>query len=1031
MFLPKLSVMRPVTVSMAALALIICGLIAFGFMPVDLLPNVSQPILRVYTSYPGGTPGEIEQEITKKLEDEFTTLKQLASINSVSRADESEIVLSFNWSKKIELAIMEAQEKIDNILKDLPEGAENPVIEKSDPNSKPILIYNCISSLDPSEFAFNLTYKIKPELERCDGVARVKIIGIREPEIRITLDSEKLFAKNITIEQVIDRLEKENLNYQGGKLKIDKYDILVRTIGEFKNAAELNNLILRNNRGSITYLKDVGKVSESFKPASEILRMNGKESVFVEIYKESGSNTMRTSQNVKSGIEKLTTSKKAAMFNAIYDQSIYINESIEMVKGDAIQGTILAVLIVYFFLRSITSTLIICSCLPASIVGSFILFYFSGMSINIFSLAGLSLAVGSVIDTAVVLLENIYRHMGEGRQRLSAAITACVEVGPAVMSSAATSLAVFVPIIFISGQAGIIFRDLALVITYSTLISLLVGFTLIPMLSSKFLTVYEKSAKKNFMIKLFDKFDTLLFKVYEIALSIALGTVARRIITFSIGAGLIVLVYYIIPLKEFFPQTNQNTIELTVYFEKGLSMDATTAKYSEIETEIKKISDVKIIAGTIKSSIAYAMIILKDNLRTHQIIEEIKTKLSAAKPQDFLIEMYSPIETAMGLTGSGNILIKIIGADQQVLNGIANELHNKISKEKGIEKIISNVSDGIKVLYITIDPVKAGIYGISLKETGEELKRKLSGELKTSIRQDNRTLDVRVIGDSGKIKNIEDIKKIYITSPAGIKVKLSEIADVRFVIDSDEIFHDGKEKSVSLKIWVQQKIPLGEVLEKISNSNRTGIIDKVKMPDGYRIKMGGLSQALLDSFRELMYSILFAIAFVYMIMAGQFESLLHPFTILLSVPLALLGAFLGLHIMGIPLSITALIGLIMLVGIAVNNAIILIDYTNILRRRGIDRFDAIKEAGTTRLRPILITAFTTVIAMLPMCFGVGSGAELYQGLAVVTSFGLLLSTILTLVYIPTIYCLFDDIIDMITLLIFKIKFKFEKVDTID
>ncbi|MBP7652009.1 efflux RND transporter permease subunit [Candidatus Dependentiae bacterium] len=1029
MFLSNVSVSRPVTITMVMAALMIGGIIAFINLPVDLLPNISQPALRIYTKYEGGSPKEIEEEITKRLEDEFTSVKQLISLTSVSRPEESEITLIFDWSKKIDIAIMETQEKIDLAVNDLPENADKPLIEKFDPNSRPVLIFNCISGLSQKDFAFLLNYKIKPELERCAGVARVKVIGAMEPEINIQVEPEKIFARKISIEEIKNKLESENLNYQGGKLKLGKYDIMVRTIGEFKNASELRNLIIRNSNGNVVYLRDVAAVNEKFKPVNEFINLNGAPTVTLEIYKESSGNTIKTTQTVLSKINQLSEKFKQDKieFSAIYNQSYFIDQSIKMVKENAITGALLAIIVIYLFLRSFSSTLIITSCMPISIIAAFILFYFTGLSINLFSLAGLALATGMVVDNAVVILENTYRHISEGRNKNIAAITATTEVGPAVISSTATTLAVFIPIIFIKGQAGIIFRDLSLVITYTMLFSIFVSFTFIPMLSSRFLSLPDKTKKPNFIIKFLDKIEFKLYDFYKVLINFVTGTVIRRILTLTAGIFLFFLTVYLIPEKEFFPKSNQDTLELKLYFDKNISLEYTKSLYSDIEKKIVGINGVKTVNTNINQGFTKVFVILNDNKSSEKIIEKINDILKKSKLNDFVIEMNSPVENSLGLTGNGDIMIKIIGPAENELQNISNSIQSELSKIKGVSKHISSLSTGIKEINVEILPEKISELGVSLKETGEELKNILVGVTTTTIRYDERSIDIRIIEKSGNINSINDIYKKYITTKSGNKVKLSDIARIKVLQTNDVIYHDNKVKSADIKLWVKG-VPLGEIINKLSNNLKNGVIDRLTIPDGYEIKISGLSQTLLESFNELWYSLAFAIVFVYMIMAAQFESFIHPVTLLISVPLALLGAFAGLRYLNLSLSITALIGVIILVGVVVNNAIILVDYTNILRKRGMDRIEAIKLAGVTRVRPILITASSTVIGMFPLSLGLGLGAELYQGLAVVNVWGLVLSTILTLLYVPTIYCLFEDIGDLITLLVFKIKMKFEKFE---
>ncbi|HPG30041.1 MAG TPA: efflux RND transporter permease subunit, partial [bacterium] len=497
--------------------------------------------------------------------------------------------------------------------------------------------------------------------------------------------------------------------------------------------------------------------------------------------------------------------------------------------------------------------------------------------------------------------------------------------------------------------------------------------------------------------------------------------------TLAFGIALFYITIGIIPEKEFFPKANQDTLELKLYFDKDASLEYSAILFSEIEKKLISIDGIKTVNGNINTGFAKIFLILNDNKNSQNIIKRINELLKNSRLNDYIIEMNSPVENSLGLTGNGDIMIKIIGQDDNELRNITGKIQSQISRLKGIDKQFSSVSSGIKEINIEIIPEKVSELGLTLKETAEELKNILTGITSTTIRYGEKSIDIRIIEKSKGINAIQDIYKKRITTKSGNKISLSDIAKIKIQRTNDVIYKDNKVKSTDIKLWIKG-VPLGEAIDKLSNKDKTGIIDKINIPDGYEIKISGLSQTLLESFNELWHSLIFALIFVYMIMAAQFESFIHPITLLISVPLALFGAFAGLNYLNLSLSITALIGVIILVGVVVNNAIILVDYTNILRKRGMDRIDAIKLAGVTRVRPILITAASTVIGMFPLSLGLGLGAELYQGLAVVNVWGLVLSTILTLLYVPTIYCLFEDVGDFINLLIFKIKMKFEKFE---
>ncbi|MEW6410034.1 MAG: efflux RND transporter permease subunit [Nitrospirota bacterium] len=1056
-------VKRPVTTVMLMLVLMFIGALALTKLPIDLFPDISKPTLRVYTGYSGATPGEIEKQVTKKIEEGLSTVKNVRRISSTSGEGYSSVVLTFDWGVNMDFAAMDVREKIDQIKGSLPKGVDDPVVEKFDPSAQPIVVLNVTGKMTSEQLRSFAEEELKPSLERLIGVASVKVTGGVEKEIHVEIDNARLKAYGISIKEVVDRLKEENISQRGGRMESGITEFMVRTVGEFRSISDIEGIVIAVKKGIPIHLKDISNVRESYKEKRNMARLMASvfaegiakkektnpqkqaekeinESVEISIFKEPKGNSVKVSDAVAENRAKISKKHQNVRVETSFDQADYIKESLEMVKGGAIDAIQLTVLVLFVFLRSIRTTIVIALSLPVSIIASFLCFPVVGMGLNIFSLAGLTLATGMVVDNAVVVLENIYRHIHEGRKPFQAAITATQEVGGAVLASTLTTLAVFIPLTQVKGLSGQIFKDLSYTIVFALSFSFIVAMTLTPMLAARLLKSADvKESLKEGGNKIVVRIKDISSKVLDKFIGGTYLTLYMRILNFFITnwrrrVTLIVCVtvafglsFLLKPGAEFFPEGKQKEFEVIMELPKGISLAETDRIVGIAERILKERGDIETVATQVTPAYGRLLMKLNTNVETKGFIERLRKPLEEKIPAATIkVNDISPIKALEGGSRKGDITIEIGGSDLVMLERIGREIKEITTKVKGIVETDISIGGRSPEVIIEINRTRAADIGLTAERIADAVQLSLSGEVATSIREAEKQTDILVKSKRLEYTTVEDLKKVNITSPLGVQVPLGSIANIKREFGPSSIDRQENQRLVSVYATIAEGETLGTVIERLKNGSKTGALDKYKLPEGYSIKIGGMGSAMQESTRELYFALIIAILLVYMIMAAQFESLIHPFTIMFSVPLSVIGVFIGLFVFGLKMSITALIGFIMLAGIVVNNAIILIDFINILRSRGMDRNDAILLAGKLRSKPIFMTTLTTVLGMLPLSLGLGPGAELYQPLAVVVIFGLSLSTMLTLVFIPTIYCLIDDIRDVFELITLRVQGMFSK-----
>ncbi|MEW8973844.1 MAG: efflux RND transporter permease subunit [Tissierellaceae bacterium] len=1020
MNLSKFAVKRPVTITMIVLMVIILGVVSLAGLPIDLFPEIEIPVTIVSTSYSGAGPQEIENLITKRIEGAVATVGNIDKISSISAQGQSIVIAQFDFGTDMNFAALEMREKVDLVKGALPDDATQPIVIKMDPNAMPIIQISLSNNGDLAGLQALAEDEIQQRFERLEGVASVSIDGGLVDEIRITVDPWKLSDYGLSIDQLSQVLVSNNMNLPGGTVKNGVQELTIRVKGEFNSIDEIKNLPISLNSGAIISLGDVANVELTTNDISAISRTNGRDSINISIQKQSGENTVQVAERINKEVEKLKEEYSDIDIEVVLDSSTFIKDSINNVVSNVVVGSAFAIIVLYVFLKNIRTTLIIGISIPISLIASFILLYMNGITLNMMTLGGLALAVGMLVDSAIVVLENIYRFRTQGHTREEAAIQGASEVGMSITASTLTTIAVFLPIVFVKGMVGILFKDFALTVTLSLVASLLVALTFIPMLSSEILKVDlddKASGKKKRLDFLYRRFDNIYERlergyknILEFSLSHRKTTIIFSIVLFFVGIASLIGVG-----MEFFPSTDEGSISISIDLPLGSDIYEVDEVAQIVEQKLEEIPEIDVVftnlgsggimsmGGSSSSSgtISVNLVDLKDRKRsTNEVSEEIRGYLKDIPGAEMTVSETSQ----MGSMGSGdpvNLIIK--GSELDILEEISDDIKEVVQSVEGTRDIKTSLSDSVPELEVVVNRENAAIYGLSTSQIASAVRTGAAGTTATKYKDQGDEIDVVIKGVEDISDSISNIGQLSITTPMGLSVPLNHVADISVVKGPISINRENQERTVTVTSQISERD-----LRSITRDIESKLKD-YEFPDGYYYEIGGENEQMMEAFGQLLLALVLATVLIYMVMAAQFESLVHPFIIMFTIPLAFAGGSLALFVTNTPFGVTAFIGVIMLAGIVVNNGIVLIDYINILRSEGKDKFEAIKIAGPVRLRPILMTTLTTVLGLVPLALKIGSGAETQAPMAIVVIGGLTFSTILTLVFVPILYTVFDDI----------------------
>ena len=1050
----KFSINRPVTITMFMMAAVVFGYVAFDRLPINLLPDISYPTLTIRTEYVGTAPGEVENLISKPVEEAVGIISGVVRTSSISRPGMSDVILEFDWDTNMDFASLEVREKLDMLT--LPVGAEPPILLRFDPSLDPIMRIGL--SGDESLIALRLfaEERIKQELEPLDGVASVQVSGGLEEEIQINVNEGRLAVLGIPVTQVTQRMAQENVNLTGGTLKDGESEFLVRTLNEFKTPDEMRDIIVGMSGQAPILLQDVAEIRKGHKERNIITHLNGEESVEIAVYKEADKNTVTVARTVKEKLESVM--EEFRQYNVplnmtiVNDQSLFIQNSVDEVLNTAIWGGILAILVLYLFLRSTKSTMIIGLTIPISIVVTFFFMYLANVSLNIMSLGGLALGVGMLVDNSIVVLESIDRYRKQDLSQTDAADRGTTEVGRAVIASTLTTVCVFIPIIFVEGIAGQLFNDQALTVTFSLMASLLVALTMIPMLSSRKFkpgafrepaSIAQSRSKhgtfKRLKNSIFVQLPALFFSLLGILLSritgffnrllgpiyVAFDGTLKRLtdnypkllnIVLKHRLKLLATTFLIFVLSvasvriigtELIPEMSQGEFFVDILLPIGTPLEETEkviTNMASLAQEIPGISSVYAVSGT-AAQMGFSATELRENLgQLHIQLEKRDDRQAEQQIMDNLRERFVSIPALEYKISRPTLFsfrtpieVEVRGYNLDELERLSLSLAQEMHKIEGLRDIKASTEGGNPEVQIVFNRRRLAHVGLDVAGIGNIIRNKVLGEVSTELNRQDRKVDIRVRVREEDRNNVEDLRRLVVNSTGSVPIPLSAVADVELDRGPSEIRRIDQERVALITANLKGR-DLGSVSQDIQS-----IIDGIQLPPDFRIRIGGQQREMVTSFDSMKLAIALAIFLVYLVMASQFESLVQPFIIMFTIPFALIGVILTLLVTGTPISVVVLIGLIMLAGIVVNNAIVLLDYINQLRKRGLAKREAIKQAGQVRLRPILMTTITTVLGLLPMALGFGEGAELRTPMAITVIGGLLIGTILTLVVIPTVY----------------------------
>lgn len=1087
-----IAVKRPVTVWMFTFAIILFGMVSLSRLAINLLPELSYPTLTIRTDYIGAAPGEIEQLVSKPIEETIGVVKGVRTVTSTSKAGQSDVLLEFEWGTNMDLASLEVREKLDTLQ--LPLDIKKPLLLRFNPSLDPVMRFglggtkatisdtpNATKTSEPMVLSHQgikalRIYgeeQIKRQLESVPGVASVKVSGGLENEIQVLVDQQKSSQLKITVNEIIKRLKDENVNASGGRVKDGSQEYLVRTLNQFQTLDDIRNLFIANREGKNIRLGDIAEVQDTHKEPTSINRFNGFEGVEIAIYKEGDANTVQVAENVKYRIAQLQDDIPSQyQLQLVYDQSRFIANAIDQVKSAGIIGGLLAMLILYLFLKNIWSTLIISISIPVSIIATFNLMYGNDISLNIMSLGGIALAIGLLVDNSIVVLENIARHKTQTKNFKQAAVIGTKEVSMAIIASTLTTMAVFFPLVFVKGIAGQLFSDQALTVTFALGASLVVALTLIPMLAAREKSTdvtnntppldlgenpettqptsktgwvfhyvslplywlvqgvfhyipFVMTAMIVLVFRLLSKVFSLLFrpllwgfdksfrqieKTYLAALKYAL---TKRLLVLS--AVIVVSLASVLLLPklgmELIPDMSQGEFFVEINLPTGSQLENTDQVIADLAiftAELKGVERTYALAGT-GSLMNVSASQGGDYWGKLNVVME--TASSPEVSQLVIDQMRGYLSQQAGVqykfgnpalfTFATPLAVQIVGYDLQNLTKYSQKMQAIMQRDNRFADVKSSLQTGNPELKITFDHGKLAQLGLNAPDVSKLISVKIGGEVATKYSIDDRKVDILVRTLEAQRDAIADIGQMLVNPGVSPAIPLAAVADISMSMGPSEITRIGQERVAV----VSANLHYGDLHEAVLAVQQH--IDQLKLPLNMQAKVAGQSEEMENSFQSLQFALALAIFLVYLVMASQFESLLHPLLILFTVPLACAGSIYGLYLSGTHISIVVFIGLIMLAGIVVNNAIVLIDRINQLRAKGLEKSAAIIDAAQSRLRPILMTTLTTSLGLLPMAIGLGEGAEIRTPMAVTVIYGLLFATLLTLFFIPVIYSLFD------------------------
>jgi HAE1 family hydrophobic/amphiphilic exporter-1 len=1014
----QFSVHRPIFTIMVVMIVIVLGGISLSRLPIDLMPDITYPTISVSCAYPNAGPEEIEELITRPIEQALSAVPGVEEMTSTCVEGSGSVRVTFTWGTDLDTASNDIRDRLDRIIDHLPEEADRPTLRKFDLAAFPILMLGASSNLDPVQTRLIIDEQVRYRLERVPGVAAVDIRGGQEREIHVKLDPAKINALAIPLDQIIAQVRDGNVNVPAGTIEKGNLEITIRTPGEYTDLRQLQDTVIAIRQGVPIQLREIAQVEDSWVKVTRLVRVNGEPGMWLSVSKQSGKNTVEVARGALKELERINEDFPQIKIVPIMDTSEYIKRSIENVGSSAMYGGLLAIGILLLFLRNLRSTIIIATAIPVSIIATFALLYFGNFTLNLMTLGGLALGIGMLVDNAIVVLENIYRLREEGRSLGHAAVEGAREVTAAVIASTLTTVMVFLPLVFMRGMSGVMFKQLSIVVAFSLLCSLAASLTLVPMLCARVLSSVRPPTDRRMIGRwIYESSGRLLMgleNAYKSLLHVSLNH--RLFVTVSATAALaatLLLIPYI--GAELMPATDEGEVRVEAEMQVGTRLEVLDRQFRVLEAIVKEaVPEIRNVVTSVGGShfgsgghtgdIRISLVPQAQRSRSsQQIADDLRRRLSGIPGLIVRTRAGQGLFVLrMGTSSANQIEVEVRGHDFPTADALARRVQEIVDHVEGVADTRLSRDPGGPEELIVIDRQKAADMHLTVSRIANALQTILSGTRAGYYRQFGDEFTILVKLRDAEKSDLRDILDLTLTNTDGQPVVLRNVVDV--VPRSGPVLIERKDQERIIRVRAEiSGRDMGSVIADIRER-----LHAVPVPTEFNIGFGGDYEEQQESFRELLFSCILALVLVYMVMACQYESLRDPFVVMFSVPLAAIGVILMLFFTRTTFNIQSFIGCIMLGGIVVNNAILLVDHTNLLRRR--DKMplrEAVEEAGRRRLRPILMTALTTIIGLVPLALGLGEGGEAQAPMARVVIGGLLSSTIITLVFIPVVYSLFE------------------------
>jgi HAE1 family hydrophobic/amphiphilic exporter-1 len=1024
MSIPRIAIERPVTMFMISAVIVLLGGLSLLRLPVDLMPDVTYPSITVRVGYGGVGPTEIEELIVRPLEQTLAAVPGLERINASASEGSGSVTLNFAWGTDLTEATDEVRTRVDRFRGRLPPEADSPTIQKFDPSASPIMNVGIEGDYDRVTLREIAENEIVPRFERVEGVAAVTVNGGLRRQIHVELSKEKITALDLSVDRVVSSIRSENQNVPIGEIDEGDTTYLLRSQGQFRNLEQIRDLVVLTKNGVPVYLRDIAEVKDTTEDLRSFQRINGKPSVRLSITKQGGKNTVAVAEGARAEIERVNREMSNVRLTLIQDQAKFIERSIESVSHHVYIGTFLVVGIIFIFLRDWRATLIICTSIPISVVGTFALLYFAGYTLNTMTFGGLALGVGMIVDASIVVLENTFRHMEHGKSRLQASLDASEEVWSAILASILTHIAVFVPLLFLSGVSSVLFTQLSVVVIFSLTMSLFVAVTVVPVLCSRLLRLPPPEDERvGVFSKLYTLSERFLNGIDDLYSRILERALHHRPTVLAGSAALTIAAFLILPTipSELLPQTDEGEVAVSARLPVGTRIERADAVALQLEELVRSnVPEAQTImsnaggggfGGTGSASSVQVNLLLVPSTERQRSSDQIATDLRRVLVGIPGVQITTrasggnqQLNRILGGGGASRLAVEIRGEDLDQAKRLGQEVLAVMRESPGVANPQLGREEGRPELAVRVDRPKAALLGLSATGVANTIRTNISGTQAATFRERGQEFPIIVrLREEDRLRS-ESVSDVLISTPQGQVLPARNVLDLSPQTGPTSIQRKNQQRITSVNAELDADVPLGEAIRNVQAR-----LPQIDVPQGFTVGFGAEVEQQATAFQQLQLLLILGVLLVYAVMASQYESLRDPFIVMFSVPVSAIGVVLALKLTGTSFSLQAYIGVIMLAGIVVSNAILLVDYTNILRRRdGKPLREAVVLAGRTRLRPILMTTLATALGLVPMALALGEGAELQAPMARVVIGGLLASTLVTLVLVPSVYTIFEE-----------------------